>query len=281
MVDNWVMPYDISTHILTGNRLQSVSKLFVAVNACLEIKHSSRTAYYQKTRSEVERFNTPIFTRLTPYFAEDQPTWDQCVQLLTHTHIVQICEWPGTMPVSHFPALSATGRDHRSCAGAIWEGMTILRHLQTFPVDLIARWPSHASWWTQKSRLPRPARSIASTELSNARRNSTLENTSLLTKLWWKWLNRHAWQTDRAWNFCQRPSGPLKWYPNVWYHHKPENGLHNTVLMDKATLASYNKRSNMKLTGKAVNKAWIIADMKTKPAKMTKWTGVILSARRF
>lgn len=63
------------------------------------------------------------------------------------------------------------------------------------------RWKSYASKWTRNLRLPRLTTSANPTELSNARSNSTLDNTYLLTDRRHRWLNLKQWRTN-----CQKTS---------------------------------------------------------------------------
>lgn len=59
-VENWVISHAIPKYLLTGNGQQFVSRMFPAVNMCLELLRAMTTAYNPQTNKQMERFNSTI-----------------------------------------------------------------------------------------------------------------------------------------------------------------------------------------------------------------------------
>lgn len=81
-LDNWVIPYGISTNLLTYNGLGFFLKFFAAVTALLGIKSLSAIAFHPQTNAQVERFNRTMVPRLGKYMAGHQYNWMQYGQPL-------------------------------------------------------------------------------------------------------------------------------------------------------------------------------------------------------
>lgn len=67
LVNNWAIPYEISTYLSTDNEPQFMSKLFAAVTVRLGFKHLTTTSFHSHTNDQVDRFNRTIVVHLLQY----------------------------------------------------------------------------------------------------------------------------------------------------------------------------------------------------------------------
>lgn len=119
-VDNWNIPHDILTYLMTEKGLQFVSKFFAAVTARLGTRHLMTTAYRPQTNGQVERFNRTVVARLRHFVTEHQTNWDQYVQLLTHEYNDQVHRPTGTTPFSFVLSRQTPGPITANPASAIF-----------------------------------------------------------------------------------------------------------------------------------------------------------------
>ena len=97
-LENWVYPYGAPTHLLSDNGPQFASKFFAAVNYMLGVKHYLTTAYHPQSNGQTERFNKTLVQRLRHYVEEHQANWDIFVQPLTYAYNMQVHRSTGTTP---------------------------------------------------------------------------------------------------------------------------------------------------------------------------------------
>lgn len=83
-LDNWVIPYEIPSHVLTDSGLQLVSKFFTTLGPFLGVKKFTTTSHHQQTNVQVDRYNKTLVERLCCYVSDHQRDWDTYVQPLTY-----------------------------------------------------------------------------------------------------------------------------------------------------------------------------------------------------
>lgn len=89
-IDHWLIPYGISTNLLTGNGTQFVSIFLETACTLLELKPQKNTACHLNTSAQDERINKTILTGPQHPSTKHQKHWDNSFQLLTSTYNTQV-----------------------------------------------------------------------------------------------------------------------------------------------------------------------------------------------
>lgn len=99
-LEDWIIPYDIISYLLTDNGPQFVAKCFSSVCASLGRQQLTTTGYLPQTTGfgnrQTERYNNIIVAHLRHYVVKQRGDWDDFVQRLTyaynmHVHRSTIC----------------------------------------------------------------------------------------------------------------------------------------------------------------------------------------------
>lgn len=83
VIEQWVAYYGPLDKILSDQRPQLMSKVFIAVMKVLGIETVRTTAYHPQTKSQVKRYNRTIATQICHYVTEDARRWDELLTILT------------------------------------------------------------------------------------------------------------------------------------------------------------------------------------------------------
>lgn len=83
-MDHWIVPFGISSYILTDNSLQIVRKFLSSIRRYLGVKFLTAAAYHLQTNRQVERYNMTIGTLLRYYITENQRNYDISEPPLTY-----------------------------------------------------------------------------------------------------------------------------------------------------------------------------------------------------
>lgn len=100
LLNDWIMPYVISTSLSSDNCPQFSSKFFSSLCSLLGNNLKTTTAYHPQSNFQTERYNKKIIARLRHYVNELKSNWDSLFQPLTYAYNNQIHISTGTTPFS-------------------------------------------------------------------------------------------------------------------------------------------------------------------------------------
>ena len=117
-IDYWIYSYGVPDYLLTDRGTQFMSKFFELVCSSLGVKHVATSAYRPQTNGQAERYNRTMVSRLRHYICEHQTDWDDYVQPLTYAYNLQVHRTtkftPFELTLSRAPPNSIVSTTHSS-----------------------------------------------------------------------------------------------------------------------------------------------------------------------